>query len=100
MAEGVSDGILAKQCKEQLKGWFGDSVDGWEFLRSYRIKHSQPGQAPPNGAEFEKRPEVSFFVVVVPRVPTYARSTSEPRSTPHRWPRTYTWLGTTPAPRR
>ena len=59
LADGVSDEALASSCKAQLEGWFGESVKEWNFLRSYRIKHSQPGQTPPNGNRFERHPEVS-----------------------------------------
>ena len=58
LADGVSDEALASSCKTQLEGWFGESVKEWSFLRSYRIKHSQPGQTPPNGNRFERHPEV------------------------------------------
>ena len=58
LADGVSDEALASSCKTQLEGWFGESVKEWNFLRSYRIKHSQPGQTPPNGNRFERHPEV------------------------------------------
>lgn len=64
-AEGVSDEELVAQTKAQLGVWFQDPevVKDWTFLRSYRIRHAQPGQAPPGAGEpprtaFEKGPEV------------------------------------------
>lgn len=33
--------------RRQLRGWFGDEVDGWEHLRTYRIEHAHPDQRPP-----------------------------------------------------
>lgn len=32
---------------EQLRGWFGDSVEDWTTLRVDRIEHGQPKQLPP-----------------------------------------------------
>jgi hypothetical protein len=29
-----------------MSGWFGDAVRGWRHLRTYRIAHAQPDQAP------------------------------------------------------
>lgn len=69
----VSDSELAERCQAQIAEWFGEEAGGggggggggvpsWRFLRSYRIKHSQPGQDPaaaPGRASFEKQPEVS-----------------------------------------
>ena len=55
----AGDEALSQMCKDQLAGWFGKEVHAWRFLKSYRIKHSQPGQTPPNGAVFEKDPRVS-----------------------------------------
>ncbi len=33
--------------RTQLRGWFGNDVDGWEHLRTYHIAHGQPDQRPP-----------------------------------------------------
>jgi predicted NAD/FAD-dependent oxidoreductase len=30
-----------------MREWWGGRVEGWEHLRTYRIAHGQPGQAPP-----------------------------------------------------
>jgi phytoene dehydrogenase-like protein len=39
--EGVESAV-----REQLRGWFGRTVDGWEHLRTYRIPHAHPDQRP------------------------------------------------------
>ena len=44
---GVCDGDLEALARTQLRGWWGSQVDGWEHLATYRIRHGQPGQAPP-----------------------------------------------------
>jgi predicted NAD/FAD-dependent oxidoreductase len=41
------DGDLEHLAREQLRGWWGTQVDGWRHLRTYRIAHGQPDQAPP-----------------------------------------------------
>lgn len=66
LADGYDDAALAKECQAQLSDWFGDSVDSWRFLRSYRIFHAQPAQTPSVPQEpFEKDPvEVSPGVFV------------------------------------
>lgn len=46
---GVSDlpdDALCRAVREQMVGWFGDSVREWRHLRTYRIPHAQPTQAP------------------------------------------------------
>ena len=44
---GVCDGDLEDLARTQLRGWWGDQVDRWDHLATYRIPHGQPGQAPP-----------------------------------------------------
>lgn len=41
------DGELATAVRTQLAGWFGPEVNLWRHLRTYRIVHAQPAQAPP-----------------------------------------------------
>jgi phytoene dehydrogenase-like protein len=41
------DGALEGAVRAQFRDWFGGQVDGWRHLRTYRIPHAQPGQAPP-----------------------------------------------------
>lgn len=43
----VTEGDLELLAREQLRGWWGAQVDGWRHLRTYRIAHGQPDQAPP-----------------------------------------------------
>jgi len=44
---GTVDGDLEGDARRQLRGWWGDQVDGWRHLRTYRIAHGQPDQRPP-----------------------------------------------------
>ena len=38
---------LEYDVRRQLRDWFGESVDGWRHLRSYRIPFALPSQRPP-----------------------------------------------------
>jgi protoporphyrinogen oxidase len=38
---------LETVARRQLRGWWGDQVDRWRHLRTYRIPHGQPSQDPP-----------------------------------------------------
>lgn len=38
---------LQAAARQQLRGWWGAQVDGWRHLRTDRIAHGQPDQAPP-----------------------------------------------------
>ena len=42
-----TSGDLESLAREQLRGWWGAQVDAWRHLRTYRIEHGQPDQAPP-----------------------------------------------------
>lgn len=42
-----SDPQLETAVRVQLSGWFGAAVEGWRHLRTYRISHALPLQAPP-----------------------------------------------------
>jgi phytoene dehydrogenase-like protein len=44
---GVVDGDLEAAARRQLKAWWGNGVDSWRHLRTYRIAHGQPNQNPP-----------------------------------------------------
>lgn len=44
---GVTDGDLESLARTQLRSWWGSQVDQWQHLRTYRIPHGQPAQAPP-----------------------------------------------------
>lgn len=50
---GTSDepDAAAQQVTHQLRGWFGDVVDDWRHLRTYRIGHAHPDQRPPFDAK-------------------------------------------------
>jgi phytoene dehydrogenase-like protein len=37
---------LTADARAQLRGWFGAEVDGWDHLRTYRIRHGHPDQRP------------------------------------------------------
>lgn len=41
------DQQLESTVRAQLTEWFGPSVKGWRYLRSYRIPHALPMQVPP-----------------------------------------------------
>ena len=38
---------LADDVRKQLRGWFGDEVENWRHLRTYRIAAAHPDQRPP-----------------------------------------------------
>lgn len=44
---GTVDGDLEAAARRQLRSWWGPQVDNWRHLRTYRIPHGQPDQAPP-----------------------------------------------------
>lgn len=44
---GVVDGDLESIARTQLRSWWGNQVDSWTHLRTYKIPHGQPGQDPP-----------------------------------------------------
>jgi len=41
------DKQLESAVRAQLTEWFGPSVNGWRYLRTYRIRHALPMQTPP-----------------------------------------------------
>ena len=43
---GEDEGLEGK-VKEQLRDWFGASVNQWRHLRTYRIPYALPAQIPP-----------------------------------------------------
>jgi phytoene dehydrogenase-like protein len=47
---GVSsedDALLERRVREQLTAWFGDEVEGWRHLRTYRLERALPVMRPP-----------------------------------------------------
>ena len=43
---GKGNSELIEPVLEQMKGWFGDTVDSWRHLRTYSIEHGQPDLQP------------------------------------------------------
>ena len=43
----ADDVELERRVRVQLRAWFGDAVDGWRHLRTYRIEHALPARLPP-----------------------------------------------------
>ncbi len=41
------DAALEAAVRVQLRGWFGDAVDGWRHLKTFRIPDALPLQTPP-----------------------------------------------------
>jgi len=50
-AEGVTDKVLEEKVYMQLIDWFGESVETWKFLKSYRVSYAQPAQTSPHTIE-------------------------------------------------
>jgi phytoene dehydrogenase-like protein len=44
---GHAEGDLETVARTQLRSWWGDAVDSWRHLRTYRITHGGPVQRPP-----------------------------------------------------
>lgn len=40
----IDDSTLAKNIKAELKKWYGNQVEDWKLLRTYRIKYALPNQ--------------------------------------------------------
>lgn len=43
----ASDEMLVQKVLEQMKQWFGNEVDAWKHLRTYKIINALPNQIPP-----------------------------------------------------
>ena len=43
----ASEEILIQKVLEQMKQWFGNEVDAWKHLRTYKINNALPTQEPP-----------------------------------------------------
>ncbi len=41
------DAELERSVRDQLRGWFGEEVEAWRHLRTYRIRDALPAQTPP-----------------------------------------------------
>ncbi|MFN3191637.1 MAG: NAD(P)/FAD-dependent oxidoreductase [Aureliella sp.] len=46
MVGDADPGSLEQKVRDQMQGWFGQSVSGWRFLGEYRIPHALPSQEP------------------------------------------------------
>lgn len=44
---GHTDGDLVGSARAGMRSWWGDRVDDWEPIGTYRIAHGQPDQSPP-----------------------------------------------------
>ena len=40
----IDDTLLAENMKEELKQWYGNQVDDWKLLKTYRIQYALPNQ--------------------------------------------------------
>jgi phytoene dehydrogenase-like protein len=43
----ASEEMLVQKVLEQMKQWFGNQVDSWKHLRTYKINNALPAQEPP-----------------------------------------------------
>lgn len=49
------DAEVERRVRAHLRRWYGEAVDGWQHLKSYRIVHAQPAQ-PPTALSPPERP--------------------------------------------
>ena len=40
----IDDTIVAENMKAELKQWYGNQVDDWKMLKTYRIQYALPNQ--------------------------------------------------------
>ncbi len=45
----ISQDQMLRDVRQQLRDWFGEQANGWEFLRSYRIEDALPDQSLEHG---------------------------------------------------
>jgi protoporphyrinogen oxidase len=43
----MSDDAIKSSVASELKNWWGEQTDNWEFLKMYRIEYAQPAQNVP-----------------------------------------------------
>lgn len=48
--------------RREMSSWWGDDVEKWDHLATYRIAHGQPGQTPPFGPKQSLRVSDDLFV--------------------------------------
>jgi phytoene dehydrogenase-like protein len=46
LQEFDDEDALEKAVRDHAREWFGDAVDNWRHLKTYRIRHAQPAQPP------------------------------------------------------
>ncbi len=64
LGEHADQAALLEQVRAQLKSWFGQSVDRWYHLKTYRIKYALPTQRPPALQPVAKRSQVREGLLV------------------------------------
>jgi predicted NAD/FAD-dependent oxidoreductase len=40
----ISDELLAENMKNELRNWYGNQVEDWKMLKTYRINYALPNQ--------------------------------------------------------
>ena len=45
----LSEDLLMRDVRRQLRNWFGEKANAWEYLRSYHIENALPDQSLANG---------------------------------------------------
>ena len=50
----LEDAALEKTVRDQLTGWFGQAVEPWRHVRTYRIVHALPEHVPPTMAASDR----------------------------------------------
>jgi len=50
-----ADDEIERRVRDQLRGWYGEAVDRWRLLKTYRILHALPAQ-PPGALSPPERP--------------------------------------------
>lgn len=48
------DREIDDEVRKDLKPWFGEQVESWRYLRSYKIKYALPDQSPPHLATAQR----------------------------------------------
>lgn len=56
--QGKSDDELNATVLDEMKAWFGESVDDWRHLKSFQIPYALPNQSPPAYQKYESSPKL------------------------------------------
>jgi phytoene dehydrogenase-like protein len=51
--ENCTDPDIIGRVRKQCSQWFGSSVNGWQHLHTYQIRHALPDQLPPTANPYE-----------------------------------------------